>query len=138
MSKPIVIVESPYAGSEAEIRRNMKYVRAAMRDCFLRGEVPFASHALYTQPGVLDDKKPEERRMGIEGGYAFWSACDKVVFYTDLGWSSGMLAAKERATERMFDFEERSLPDWKRIEVTLVEPEESQYYLDLWGAKTEP
>lgn len=48
----LVIIESPYAG---DVDRNLEYLRAAMRDCLKRGEAPFASHALYTQPGVLDD-----------------------------------------------------------------------------------
>lgn len=40
----LVVIESPYAG---DVERNLRYVRAAMRDCLLRGEAPFASHALY-------------------------------------------------------------------------------------------
>ena len=40
-----VIVESPYAG---DIDKNVRYVRACMRDCLLKGESPYASHALYT------------------------------------------------------------------------------------------
>ena len=39
-----VIVESPYAG---DVERNIAYVRAAMRDCLMRGEAPLASHLLY-------------------------------------------------------------------------------------------
>lgn len=49
-----VIVESPYAG---DIERNMRYLRACLADCLRRGEAPFASHAIYTQPGVLDDSE---------------------------------------------------------------------------------
>ena len=47
-----VILESPYAG---DVETNLRNARAAMRDCLLRGEAPYASHLLYTQPGVLDD-----------------------------------------------------------------------------------
>ena len=50
-----VIVESPYAG---DIEKNMRYLRACIRDCLLRGETPYASHALYTQDGVLRDDIP--------------------------------------------------------------------------------
>jgi hypothetical protein len=57
----LVVVESPYAG---DVTRNLEYARAAMADCLARGEAPFASHALYTQIGVLDDTKPEERKLG--------------------------------------------------------------------------
>lgn len=72
-----VIVESPYAG---DIDRNVRYVRACMRDCLLllRGESPFASHALYTQEGVLRDDVPEERMHGISAGFAWREAADKL------------------------------------------------------------
>lgn len=45
----LVIIESPFAG---DVVRNLRYLRACMRDCLRRGEAPYASHALYTQPGV--------------------------------------------------------------------------------------
>ena len=36
--KARVVLESPFAGStEQERARNMEYLRAAMRDCLLRG-----------------------------------------------------------------------------------------------------
>lgn len=82
-----VVVESPYAG---DIEKNMRYVRACMRDCILRGEAPYASHALYTQPGILRDEVPEERKMGIEAGFAFRATTKKTVVYYDLGYSTGM------------------------------------------------
>ncbi len=51
-----VIIESPFAASNGySVEENLAYLRAAMRDCLKRGEAPFASHGLYTQPGVLDD-----------------------------------------------------------------------------------
>lgn len=61
----LVVLESPYAG---DVERNVRYARAAVRDCLDRGEAPIASHLLYTQPGVLDDLVPAERAMGIEAG----------------------------------------------------------------------
>jgi hypothetical protein len=64
--KRIVVLESPYAGN---VEENLRYLRAGMREAFLRGELPIASHALYTQPGVLDDTIPEERNLGIEAGF---------------------------------------------------------------------
>lgn len=96
----ITIIESPYAGN---VERNLRYVRACMRDCFDRGEIPYASHALYTQPGVLDDDKSEEREKGIAAGLDMLSAVHQAApvavslthaFYTDLGWSSGMNRAR--------------------------------------------
>jgi hypothetical protein len=83
-----VIVESPYAG---DVERNLRYLRACMRDCLLREEAPFASHALYTQPGVLDDGIPGERLHGIVAGFMWRRAADCTVVYADLGISSGML-----------------------------------------------
>jgi hypothetical protein len=56
----LVIVESPFAG---DVAANLSYGRRCMADCLRRGEAPFASHLLYTQPGVLDDSLPEERQL---------------------------------------------------------------------------
>ncbi len=61
----LVVVESPYAG---DVERNLSYLRACLADCLRRNEAPIASHALYTQPGVLDDTKPEERKKGMMDG----------------------------------------------------------------------
>lgn len=88
-----VIIESPYAG---DVERNVRYARRAMRDSFDHDELPFASHLLYTQDGVLDDKVPEERAKGIEAGLLWSRVSDAAIFYVDHGWSPGMLAAKER------------------------------------------
>jgi hypothetical protein len=84
-----------------------------MRDCLLRGEAPFASHALYTQSGVLDDNKPEERQLGIETGFAFRATGAVTVVYTDLGFSSGMKAGIEHAHRCGYRVEFRSLEEWK-------------------------
>ena len=82
-----VIIESPYAG---DVERNERYARAAMRDCLYRGEAPYASHLLYTQPGVLDDTDAAQRALGIEAGLEWGDVADAVVVYTDLGISEGM------------------------------------------------
>ena len=82
----LVLLESPYAGeTKEELARNVAYARAAMHDCFLRGEAPYASHLLYTQPGVLRDELPEERKLGIEAGLLWGSLAEKTVVYQDLG-----------------------------------------------------
>ncbi len=106
----LVIVESPYAG---DIERNLRYLRAAMRDCLLRGEAPFASHALYTQPGVLDDLVPEERRLGIEAGLAWGRWAAKTCVYQDLGLSAGMELGIARAQVMGRPVEMRTLKGWK-------------------------
>lgn len=82
-----VILESPYSG---DVPRNEAYGRAAMADCLARGEAPFPSHLLYTQPGVLDDKDAAQRALGTTAGRAWYTAADYVVVYTDWGISPGM------------------------------------------------
>ncbi len=105
-----VILESPYAG---DIDENLRYLRACMRDCLLRGEAPFASHGLYTQPGVLRDEVPEEREHGIMAGFAWRAAAEKTVFYVDRGWSRGMVFGKEHVERHSLPFEIRNLVGWK-------------------------
>lgn len=90
-----VVIESPYAGN---VERNLRYLRAAMRHSLDNNEAPFASHGLYAQEGMLDDTKPEQRRLGIEAGYAWGAVADTVAFYEDLGWSAGMIAARDYYT----------------------------------------
>lgn len=94
MSRPIVIVESPYAGG---VEENVRYARAVVRDCLLRGEAPFASHLLYTQEGVLRDEVFEERELGIAAGFAFRSVASKTVVYLDRGVTRGMRLGIEHA-----------------------------------------
>lgn len=86
-----VIVESPYRGkTDEETKRNIIYAQRCLHDCFMRDEAPFASHLLYTQPGVLNDKIPKERKYGIEAGFVWRDASDVTVVYTDYGISEGM------------------------------------------------
>jgi hypothetical protein len=101
-----VIVESPFAG---DVERNLAYVRACMADCLKRGEAPYASHALYTQPGVLNDNDPAERKLGIEAGFAWREAAERTVFYVDLGWSRGMKQGHEDCVMKGRPFETRRL-----------------------------
>lgn len=103
----LVIIESPFAG---EITRNIAYARQAMRDSLLRGEHPIASHLLYTQPGILDDDKPDERKRGIEAGLAWRKAAQKAVFYTGRDWSAGMIAARAVYDAEGFPYEIRNMP----------------------------
>jgi len=104
-----VIVESPYAG---DVERNIRYARAAVRDCLLRGEAPIASHLLYTQEGILDDAIPAERNMGIEAGLQWGLLAESSVVYSDLGVTPGMErgVARARAEGRAVEF--RNLPGW--------------------------
>lgn len=86
-----VVVESPYSGDTAA---NASYARWALRDSIERGEAPLASHLLY--PGALNEDHPDERALGIECGFAWLDVAELQVFYTDRGWSKGMMAALKR------------------------------------------
>ncbi len=101
-----VVIESPFAG---DVKRNLRYLRACLRDSLLKGEAPFASHALYTQPGVLDDDKPEDRKLGMEAGFAYRPCAEATVVYTDLGMSPGMEAGIKDAELHNRPVERRSL-----------------------------
>lgn len=102
----LVIIESPYAG---DVEANVAYARAAMKDSCDRLEAPIASHLLYTQPGILDDNRPEDREWGIKAGLAWRRVAELAAFYIDRGWSNGMLAAKELYDKEGFPYEVRSL-----------------------------
>lgn len=108
-----VIVESPHkAKTLGESVRNVLYARLCLSDCLRRGESPYASHLLYTQPNILNDAVPEERKMGIEAGLAWGSRADATVVYTDLGVSDGMQKGIERAESEKRPVEHRTLhPD---------------------------
>lgn len=99
-----VIIESPFAG---DVDRNLRYLRSCIRDCLLRGEAPFASHGLYTQPGVLDDTVPVERARGIMAGFAWREAAAATVVYDDLGITPGMRAGIDDAIDRVNHVVER-------------------------------
>lgn len=102
----LVILESPYAG---DVLKNLEYARACMRDSLKRGEAPMASHALYTQEGVLDDTRPSERAIGISAGLSWGKAASATVVYTDRGISTGMQEGIERAHREGRKVEYRTL-----------------------------
>jgi hypothetical protein len=83
----LVILESPFAGDE---QANIDYARLCVRDSLMRGEAPIASHLLYTQPTILNDSIPEERKQGIDAGLAWGKVADATIVYTDCGISEGM------------------------------------------------
>jgi len=108
VSEVLVILESPFAG---DIEKNLEYARKCMRDCFMRGEFPFASHLLYTQDGILDDSLPKERKLGIRAGLCWGEFASKTVIYTDLGITDGMKQGIERAEKDGREVEMRKLGD---------------------------
>jgi len=112
--KPCVLIESPF-GTDAEgnrvdaetFKRNQAYAVRAVNDSLRRGEAPFASHVLY--PLVLDDATPEERKMGMESGFAWGAKADRVAVYVDLGVSSGMAEGIERWNKAGLECEPRTI-----------------------------
>lgn len=101
-----VIIESPYAGA---IEKNIEYARLCIKDSLLRGEAPIASHLLYTQEGILNDDIPEERKLGINAGFAWYDSAETIVFYLDLGISKGMESAKKKAEKNNKNIEYRTI-----------------------------
>lgn len=122
----LVIIESPFGTkpdgtrcTAEEMAENQRYARACMLDSLRRGEAPFASHVLY--PLVLDDATPEERRMGMEAGFA-WGAAAAFIssrlcntfpaaagVYIDRGVTPGMKEGIIRHKTNGLRVEERTL-----------------------------
>ena len=123
----LVVIESPYAGN---VTLNLRYLDAALADCFARGESPFASHGLYTRKGVLDDRIPDERARGIRAGFAWANHADLVVVYEDLGVTPGMLAGIERAEKRGQPVEHRRIPGWDEPVVADPNPKSPMSVVD--------
>lgn len=87
----LVIIETPYKSDTPEdLQKNINYARRCMADSLARGEAPFASHLLYTQPGILDDNDPRQRQQGIRAGLEWGFMADATIVYIDLGISPGM------------------------------------------------
>ena len=129
-----VDVETPYgADNEEDLRKNLLYARACVRDCLLRGEIPFASHLFYTQPGVLDDNIRGERDMGINAGKKLIEALPDIVtiVYQDLGISKGMQYGIDRALKNGRNIEYRTLGEgWKEKELRIAR---RHSHAALWG-----
>jgi hypothetical protein len=83
----LVMICSPYSG---DIIRNVSYAKMAVRDSLKRGEVPFAPHLHYPQPGILNDDDPDERELGMMAGMLWMYRADGLVVYRDHGITKGM------------------------------------------------
>lgn len=122
-----VILESPYGSDDdAVVAENVRYARACLRDCVLRGDSPIASHLLFTQPGVLKDRDPEERKLGIEAGLAWGPVAEATVVYTDRGITDGMKQGIERAIEEGRPVEYRELEGWEEPTDGDFDPERNE------------
>lgn len=96
----LVIMESPYAAATGEdILGHLAFGRACLKDCLKRGEAPLASHLLYTQDGVLDDRDATDRALGIEAGHSWIKHCEALAVYVDRGVSNGMRKGITRAIQ---------------------------------------
>ena len=103
-TKPRVLIESPYGGGRPEL---VTYLERAIADSLFRGEAPFASHRLY--PGILDDTVPEQRRRGIEAGFAWGEVAHFVAVYDDYGITAGMQEGLRRWSWRGIRVESRAI-----------------------------
>jgi hypothetical protein len=134
-----VIIETPYAADSSQgVELNLRYLRACMHDALVnRGEAPFASHGLYTQPGVLRDERLNERTAGIYAGFAWRDVAEITVVYTDLGISRGMQLGIEHAQKVGCHVEYRTL-GWPWTSYSVVEGSGSveQDRVEMDGARS--
>ncbi len=89
------IIESPYGTridgtrcTDEEIAFNIRYAHKCLLDSLNRNEAPFLSHIFYTL--VLNDSNTDERKRGMEAGFAWGNVAQQVAVYTDYGITSGM------------------------------------------------
>ena len=104
-----------------------------VRNCLIRGEVPFASHLFFTQPGILDDNVPKERDIGINAGKELIESLPDIVtiVYQDLGISKGMQYRIDRAVSNKRNVEYRTLGDgWESEEIKIAR---GHSHAALWG-----
>lgn len=101
-----VVIESPLRG---DYEANRAYARRCMRDSLKKGEAPYASHLLFDQPGILDDRYQNERDRGMKAGFAWGEAAQLVAVYVDLGISDGMAEGIRRARANKIPVEYRRL-----------------------------
>lgn len=107
-----VILESPYGSDDpAVVAENVKYAQLCAMDCLRRDESPIASHLVF--PLFLDDKKSEDRALGISAGLAWVCVAHAMVVYTDRGISAGMRDAIAYAESITIKVEMRVLPKEK-------------------------
>ena len=126
-----VSIESPYNNKDPKIlKRNINYAILSLKDATRNyGNAAYASHLLNTQyvengehryiDDDTEDKYDCDRETVIEITNTFRRMMDKIVFYIDFGYSSGMLAAVRFAKEHKIPIEERTLPEEMLKEVMI-------------------
>lgn len=110
----MVILESPYRNVDAKEQEiNIRYLQACIRDCLKHGEAPFASHQMYTS--ALKDAVFLDRELGIDAGFQWHFAAEKMVVYEDRGISEGMTRGISHATWLTIPVVHRKLGgEWKQ------------------------
>ncbi len=92
---PVVYISSRYAGDiKANTLAAKRYARFAMEN----NAVPVAPHLMY--PQFLNDDNPAERDLGMFFAKVLMGRCDEVWFFSDSGYSSGMLSEYSYALKR--------------------------------------
>lgn len=111
-----VVLETPFKGKDwTDTDENIRFARLCGHDSIAcHGEAWFASHLLYTQEGVLNDKIPEERELGIEGGFAWKEVSDLTVVYINRGISRGMHFGVRKSIALRQPVEYRVLPNYPK------------------------
>jgi hypothetical protein len=109
-----VIIESPFGRrqdgqpcTQNEMAKNIEYARKCMHESLERGEAPYGSHLLY--PQVYDDATPEERRGGMESGFAWGEVAELIAVYIDRGLTDGMREGINRHQSSGIEIEYRKL-----------------------------
>lgn len=103
-----VYIESPYSSQDDEERKRFdNYLRRAIKDCFKRGEAPFASHGFYTI--FLNDDIPRERELGMNCGFSWQSQAQLVAVYEDWSITKGMWEGIHNAYRLGLNVEHRTI-----------------------------
>lgn len=89
--KKIIFICSPFAG---DIERNTLRARRYGRFAAMKKAVPIIPHLMY--PQFLEEKDPDERRMGLEMGLVLLSKCKELWVFGDK-ISPGMATEISRA-----------------------------------------
>jgi len=109
----LVVIESPFrALTREDHERHVAYARACLADSLERGESPYASHLLLTQPGVLDDSDREQRLHGVRAGFAWRGVANITAVYVDLGISLGMTAGIRDSEAKGVPVDYRQIAGW--------------------------
>ena len=94
MKSKLVYVCSPYRG---ETEKHRKYAKELTRAVLEAGGVPVTPH-LYIAL-VLDDKEPEERKLGLSAGHELLRNCPFILVGGKFGISEGMRSEIELARQ---------------------------------------